>query len=133
MREADPASHGLENSPRPGAGGPEGSLAPRSPAAPGEGGAGDPSPAASDPFPAPRLSGPGPAEKFHSRPVVRPVTIGQLQRILEMRLGFTVSQNTLEGWCRNRKIRAYRLGAAWRIPRDEVERILRSAQAGESF
>ena len=67
------------------------------------------------------------------QPAARPLTIGQLQRVLQMRLGFTVSENTLERWCRQCKIQAYRLGTAWRIPRDEVERIVKSAQNGESF
>lgn len=132
MHEEDPASHSLGNSPRPGGGEPEGSGAPRGPAAPGEGGAGHPSPAGSEPLLRPGPSGQGSGEKLpaQSRPVARPVTIGQLQRILEMRLGFTVSENTLERWCRQCKIQAYRLGAAWRIPRDEVERILKEAQEG---
>ena len=116
MHEEDPASPPFENSPRQGGDGAE-----------------TPPLAESDPIPRPGHSGQGPGEKLRSRPVERPVTIGQLQRILDMRLGFTVSENTLERWCRECKIHAYRLGAAWRIPRDEVDRILQSAQAGESF
>lgn len=135
MHEQDPASHSFGNSLRPGTGEPEGSGTPRGPAAPGKCRAPDPSPARSDPSLRPGPSGQAAGEDLpgRSRPVERPVTIGQLQRILEMRLGFTVSQNTLERWCRECKIRAYRLGTAWRIPRGEVERILQSAQAGEFF
>ena len=135
MREEDPPSHAFENSPGPNGPESEGSGAAPGPAAPGQGRARDSSPAGSDPFLRPGPSGQVPGEKLlaRSRPVARPVTIGQLQRILEMRLGFTVSENTLERWCRNCKIRAYRLGTAWRIPRDEVERIVKSAQNGESF
>jgi excisionase family DNA binding protein len=67
------------------------------------------------------------------QPVQRPLTIGQLQRVLEMRLGFTVSINTLERWCRNCKIHAVRLGTEWRIPREVVEEIIKMALLGERF
>jgi excisionase family DNA binding protein len=133
MREDDPAPPPLESSLRPGAGAPEASGAARGPAAPAQAGATHPSPAAGNPSLRPGPSGPAPGDKLRSRPVERPVTIGQLQRILQLRLGFTVSQNTLERWCRECRIRAYRLGAAWRIPRDEIERILRSAELGENL
>jgi hypothetical protein len=65
--------------------------------------------------------------------VERPLTIGQLQRVLEMRLGFTVSQNALTRWCRTCKIRAVRLGSEWRIPRETVEEIIKAAKNGERF
>ena len=68
-----------------------------------------------------------------SRPVERPLTVGQVQRVFERRLGFTVSANTLNRWCRVGKIRAFRLGPEWRIPRETVEEIIKAALNGERF
>ena len=48
-----------------------------------------------------------------------------------MRLGFTVSINTLERWCRQGKIFAVRLGPEWRIPRETVEELIKTALNGE--
>ena len=73
----------------------------------------------------------GPAKRAASKPIERPLTIGQLQRVLEMRLGFTVSINTLERWCRQAKIYAVRLGPEWRIPRQAVEELIKTALAGD--
>jgi excisionase family DNA binding protein len=106
MQEEDRAPQSPVNSPRPDGIHPEGSGAIPAPAAPA---------------------------KVQTRTATPPVTIGQLQRILQMRLGFTVSLNTLERWCREDKIRACRLGTAWRIPRDEVERIIHLAELGQTL
>src|SRR5512141_1296025 len=74
-----------------------------------------------------------PAKPSASQPVERPLTIGQVQRVFERRLGFTVAANTLERWCRQGKIYAVRLGPEWRIPRETVEEIIKIALAGERF
>lgn len=72
-----------------------------------------------------------PGKAAASKPVERPLTIGQVQRILEMRLGFTLSINALERWCRHGKIYAVRLGYEWRIPREAVEELIKTALHGE--
>jgi hypothetical protein len=121
MDQQGSPSHSLENSPPRGDAGPE---------SPGSGVARAPAP--------PPLAREHEAEKrtekpARPQPVERPLTIGQVQRMLEMRLGFTVSQNALARWCRQCKIRAVRLGYEWRIPREVVEEIIKMAQLGDRF
>ena len=106
MHEKDPAPQALENPARPGGTHPAGPGATPGAAASGE---------------------------VHPQPVTPPLTIAQLQGVLDLRLGFTVSLNTLERWCRHYKIRACRLGTTWRIPLDEMERIVQLAKLGETF
>lgn len=74
-----------------------------------------------------------PGKQTASKPVECPLTIGQVQRVLEKRLGFTLSINALERWCRKGKIYAIRLGPEWRIPRQAVEEIIKAALNGERF
>ena len=87
--------------------------------------------------PEPPVLGPEPTaegrsgKQAGSQRVERPLTIGQVQRVLEMRLGFTVSINALERWCRQGKIYAVRLGPEWRVPRKTVEEVIEIALRGE--
>jgi excisionase family DNA binding protein len=126
----EPGPHLPGDSPPCGDAGPE----PGASSAPGDAGTDLPSSGDARP-PAPSAPGTGQkaqgAKQAASRKVERPLTIGQVQRVLEMRLGFTVSINALERWCRQGKIYAVRLGPEWRIPRETVEELIKTALHGE--